>query len=81
MMKKLLAVAALATSGAALAAPAHASENWTTTDTATCVRDLAVAPVVRGVVPATLLPAPEAGTAHHSCGKGILIRQGAARSN
>ncbi|GGJ31086.1 hypothetical protein [Streptomyces brasiliensis] len=73
MMNKLLAVVALATPVAALAVPAHASDEWTAADTAACVGDLAVAPVVRSVPPASLRPAPGAV---RSCGEGSLIHHG-----
>ncbi|MEV6050315.1 hypothetical protein [Streptomyces sp. NPDC052107] len=67
---KLLATAALtAASAATLAAPAHADDQWTATDTATCAGDLVV-PVVKSVSPLPL------GNPLPRCGKGGLVHQG-----
>ncbi|MGW0879799.1 hypothetical protein [Streptomyces sp. NPDC002671] len=70
MMKKLLATAALTASAAALAAPAHADDHWTTKDTARCATSLAVVPALKTVSPLPLAaPAP-------ACGAGSLIHHG-----
>ncbi|WP_433451094.1 PTS glucose/sucrose transporter subunit IIB [Streptomyces sp. CA-142005] len=67
----VVATAALtAASAATLAAPAHADDHWTATDTATCAGNLVAAPAVKSVSPLPL------GNPMPRCGKGSLIHQG-----
>ncbi|MFI5661543.1 hypothetical protein [Streptomyces sp. NPDC051684] len=72
-MKKMITVAGLALAAAGLAAPAHAdsnlgsgiglSDNWDFGSAATCLQEVAVAPVLGGYV----------GEHTHHCSDGSLI--------
>ncbi|MEU6666542.1 hypothetical protein [Streptomyces sp. NPDC046727] len=66
----LVTVLGAAVLGAALAAPAHADDRWTATDTAACAADLAVRVADKAVSTLPLKGAPAA------CGKRSLIQRG-----
>ncbi|MER5547037.1 hypothetical protein ACWDBD_04695 [Streptomyces sp. NPDC001118] len=73
MMKKLLVSAVLATSLAALAAPAHADDREVDADPVTCAGNLNVLPVLQPTSPLAL--AAGAIAAVPVCGAGSTLSQ------